>query len=122
MLWAERKAEGATSEPWPIKAGVINPGDAKEKVPGPLIHNAAAPISVYITIKLNASLIFRSGGQPPPCAFKRFNVHFLCSSAVCGTDGTKEQLMRKPIQFTIIINQYCTGENKAMKPKQNTSL
>lgn len=62
-----------TSELWPIKAGVINPRDAKEKVPGPLIHNAAAPISVSITINRNASLIFRSGGQPPSslveCAF-----------------------------------------------------
>ncbi len=59
--------KAATSEPWPIKAGVINQEDVKEEVSRPLIHNAAAPISasILIMINRNTSLIFRSGDQPP---------------------------------------------------------
>lgn len=62
------------------------PSRCEREISRPLIHNAAAPISVSIsiTINWNASLIFRSGGQPSihPSAFKRFNVHVLCVVAV----------------------------------------
>lgn len=64
-------------------------------------------------INRNASLIFRSGDQPPRRrGLECFNASFFVLSPYVAIDGTKEQLLRKSNQLTWIISKhYCTCKN-----------